>query len=106
MNTKNAKKDNKQAKKTVEPIEVQSWGVDRVRCIETKNGDMVVFTLRINGVSISNCRVATTKDGKDFVSYPQYKGKDDKYYSYIFAPLPEDVESAIMQEIQTRLDEE
>lgn len=105
MNTKNAKKD-KEAKKGIEFIKVDSWGVERVRCIDTKRGDMVVFTLKLNGVSISNCRVATTKDGRDFVSFPQYQGKDGKYYSYIYAPLSEEAEAAIMEKIQEELDAE
>ena len=105
MNTKNAKKD-KEAKKAIEFIKVDTWGVERVRCIDTKRGDMVVFTLKLNGVSISNCRVATTKDGRDFVSYPQYQGKDEKYYSYIYAPLSEEAEAAIMEKIQEELDAE
>lgn len=57
----------------------------------------VSIDLDINGVSIYN---ATLREGKNgmFVSFPSRKGKDGKYYSYVFVKLSkEDIDSIIAQ---------
>lgn len=51
----------------------------------------------VNDVSIYN---ATLREGKNgtFVSFPSRKGKDGKYYSYVFVKLSEaDVKTIIEQ---------
>ena len=74
-----------------------------VRVVSGKNGDMVFFTLVLNGVTIYNCRVATGKNG-DFISFPQNKGKDGKYYSVAYAPISPESEKKILSKLQDILD--
>ena len=103
MNTKNAK--SKQERKEREVIEVTSASVSNVRVVTTKNGDdLVFFSVTINGVTVNNCRVATGKNG-DFISWPQYKGSNDKYYNYVYCPLSDDDNNSIMELIQKAIDE-
>lgn len=103
MNTKNAKKANKKDNDEREFITVSSMKVDNVRVIETKNGDMVLFTLQLNGVTIYNCRVATGKNG-DFISFPQYKGTNGNYYNNVYAPLSDEDTKIILADVQTAID--
>ena len=74
MDTSKAKKTEKKgsdpATSDKKPLEITSSAVQNVRVVEGKNGDIVFFTLMLNGIMIYNCRVATGKNG-DFVSYPQ-----------------------------------
>lgn len=103
MNTKG-----KAATKTTETndrefIEIKSHEIKNVRVIATKNGDLVLFTLVINGVTIYNCRVATGKNG-DFIAFEQYKGSDGKYYNHAFAPISNDNQKILLAEIQEAVD--
>ena len=105
MNTKNAKKQNKTVDENeVKEIEVTSRNVENVRVVEGNNGDIVFFTLILNGIYIYNCRVASGKNG-DFISWPQVKGKDDKYYNQVYARLSKDAEKAIIDLVQKAIDE-
>lgn len=59
----------------VESVEITrakeySWGIS--------------FTMVLNGVTINNCSVGVTKSGDNFISLPSYKGKDGKWYSYVY----------------------
>ena len=76
--------------------------VSHVRCVETKKGDVVFFSLLINGITINGCRVATGKKG-DFISFPQTKGKDDNYYSIVYCPLTDEDTQKILDAIQEEL---
>ena len=73
--------------------------VTRARTVEGKNGTVVFFTLELNGVSINNCRVAEGKNG-DFISLPQYRGNDGKYYSHVFFRFSKEDEAAILAEVE------
>ena len=74
--------------------------ISNVRAIPVKDGeDLIFFSLQLNGVTINNCRVATGKNG-DFISFPQYKGKDGKYYNYVWVKLSDEDEANILNEIQ------
>lgn len=103
MNTKNAKKANKKGEGERQFIEVTSFAADNVRVIDTKNGDMVLFTLALNGVTVYNCRVATGKNG-DFISFPQYKGTNGNYYNNVYAPLSDEDTKKILDEVQKAID--
>lgn len=81
---------------------IESLHVDHVRCVEGKNGSLVFFTLTLNGVVINNCRVAEGKNG-DFISLPQYRGNDGKYYSHVFFRFSDDDEAAILAEVERLL---
>lgn len=107
MNTSKAKKQAKKDTQAQEhtPIEVREVEVKNVRVVEGKNGDLVFFTLMINGVTIYNCRVATGKNG-DFISFPQYKGSDGKYYNNVYVVLSDGVTADILDKIQRYIDGE
>lgn len=104
MNTSKAKKTSKKEQSTErEFIEVRGYEVKNVRVVEGKNGDLVFFTLTLNGVTIYNCRVATGKNG-DFISFPQYKGKDGNYYNNVYVALSDEDANKILADIQTAID--
>lgn len=105
MNTSKAKsKSKKQEQGEREYIEVREVEVKNVR-VNGKNGDLVFFTLVLNGVTIYNCRVATGKNG-DFISFPQYKGTNGTYYNNVYAALSEEDSAQILEMIQKELDPE
>ena len=81
---------------------VESFGVTRARVVEGKNGSVIFFSLDLNGVTINNCRVAEGKNG-DFISLPQYRGSDGKYYSHVFFRFSEDDEKAILAEVEKQI---
>lgn len=106
MNTKGAKKAGKKAEATErEFIEIREHEVKNVRVVEGKNGDVVFFTLMINGVTIYNCRVATGKNG-DFISFPQYKGSNGTYYNNVYVSISDEDSAKILEEIQKAIDEQ
>ena len=64
--------------------------------------ETVFFDLEVNGVKIYSCRFVEGKNG-DFVSFPSYKGKDGKYYSYAYVDLDEAMVSLIDEQIDALL---
>lgn len=84
---------------------VESFTVDRVRCVDGRNGSVIFFTLTLNGVAINNCRVAEGRNG-DFISLPQYKGNDGKYYSHVFFRFAPEDEKTILAEVERLLNNE
>ena len=103
MNTSKAKKATKAEQAERVNIEVRECEVKNVRVVDGKNGDLVFFTLVLNGVTIYNCRVATGKNG-DFISFPQYKGNNGTYYNNVYAPLSDEDSAKILEEIQKQID--
>lgn len=78
-----------------------AFEVRRAKAFE--NGS-VSFDLTIDGfITIYNMRVVEGKNG-DFVSFPSRKGKDGKYYSYVWFKLDEADEKAILEKVQEVLD--
>ena len=61
------------------------------------------FTLVLNGVEIHGCKVGERKDGNSFISFPSYKGKDGKWYSYVFFRFSEADTDAILEELAKQL---
>lgn len=106
MNTSKAKKAGKKEEQQERTFcEVRDCEVKNVRVVEGKNGDLVFFTLVLNGVTIYNCRVATGKNG-DFISFPQYKGNDGKYYNNVYVSLSDEDAAKILDDIQEQIDGE
>lgn len=93
------KKPNQKSQGTKETINVRDVEVSRVR--QTQNGT-VFFTLKLNDVTIYDCRVVEGKNG-DFVAFPSNKGSDGKYYSIVYAPLSEEDAKAIISEVEKQL---
>ena len=105
MDTSKAKKTTKKGSDPgveKKPLEITSSAVENVRVITGAKGDIVFFTLMLNGLKIYNCRVATGKEG-DFVSFPQYKGSDGKYYNSVYAFLKKEDQDMILTEIQEQI---
>lgn len=75
---------------------VDSFSVDRVKSFD--NGG-VVADLTINGIRIYGVNVVEGKDG-DFLSFPQRKGKDGKYYSIVWVALSPEDSKDILSEIE------
>lgn len=104
MNTSNAKKNKKEDQQQERTFcEVRECEVKNVRVVDGKNGDLVFFTLMINGVTIYNCRVATGKNG-DFISFPQYKGSNGTYYNNVYVSISDEDSNRILEEIQKQID--
>ena len=102
MDTSKAK-SKKEDKTEVKEIVIGSVSVENARVIEGKNGDVVFFTLLLNDIYIYNCRVATGKNG-DFISWPQVKGNNDKYFNTCYARLSEETSKQILFAVQEAID--
>lgn len=64
---------------------------------EWKDGN-VTFNLVIDDfITVYNCKVIEGKKG-DFLSFPQYKGKNGKYYSHAFVKLEDGEREDIIKE--------
>ena len=85
--------------------------IEVLRARQTKKDNLVVFDLKVNEVSIYGCflkEVTIKKDGKRYkagdtayiISFPSYKGTDDKYYNYCYYPLTEQDEQFIIESIK------
>lgn len=77
-------------------IKVQSYEITRVG--ESKNGDLW-FNWVLNGVCLNGCWVKKAKSGKEFIAFPQYKGKNDKYYNYCYAAIDDKYTDQIIDEV-------
>ena len=103
MNTSKAKTKKNEGKER-DFIEVRSASVSNVRVISGKNGgDLIFFTLCINGVFINNCRVVEGKNG-DFISFPQYKGGNNQYYNTVYCAISDEDSKKILDQVQAELD--
>lgn len=85
-------------------MKVTESAVSNVRVVNSQRGDLLFFTLMLNGVTIYNCRVATGRNG-DFISFPQYKGSNGTYYNNVYACLSNEDTEAILAEVQRQIDE-
>ena len=97
--TKAKKKNTKEQVKERVYCEIRDFAVDNVRVVDGRNGDLVFFTLMINGVTIYNCRVATGKNG-DFISFPQYKGTNGTYYNNVYVAIGDEDSAKILSAVQ------
>ena len=103
MDTSKAKKATKKAEQQERTfIEVREHEVKNVRVVDGRNGDLVFFTLVLNGVTIYNCRVAAGKNG-DFISFPQYKGSNGEYYNNVYASLSDEDSKKILEDVQAAI---
>ena len=103
MDTSKAKKRSTEEKKERVTLEHPTLKVENVRVVDGSHGDVIFFTLDINGVKIYNMRVATGRNG-DFISFPQTKGKNDAYYNVAYAPLSDDDVKDVLKVIQKEID--
>lgn len=77
---------------SLEVTRAHSWG----------EGKGASFDMKLNGISLYNCRVVEGKNG-DFISFPSYKGNDGKYYSHYWAKLSEETTKEIIAKVEEML---
>lgn len=82
-----------------EEIKVTQLAADNMRVIESFNS-RIFFTLILNGVKIYDCSIATAKNGHKFISWPQRKGKDGKYYNTAYARIADDLQKKLIEKIE------
>lgn len=102
MDTSKAKTKKAAAAEPKEVTEVTSVSVNRARVVEGSKGDIVFFDMKLNGVEIHSCRVASGKNG-DFISWPQQKGKDGNYYNMVYVALKKEDSDKILELVQAEL---
>lgn len=77
---------------------VRDWG---------RNGG-ISFSLRIEGgpvlVEIYGCRIINGRDG-EFVSFPQRKGKDGRYYKHAYVQLTDNQTDEIVSAVYDALED-
>lgn len=94
------KKPNETKKTTIDAIEVTSFSILRASIVG--DNKRVLFDLELNGVRIYGLSIVEGKNG-DFISFPQRKGTDGKYYSIAWAKLSEEDANAIITEVEEKL---
>ena len=83
--------------------------IEVLRAVEfpEKNGQHNIgFDVKINGVTIYGCiLIQGEKDGEEysFQTFPQRKGKDDKYYNHVWVKLSDDDTAAIVKQVEEML---
>ena len=86
-------------KKNEDNLKIESFSVDRAHMFE--NGG-VVLDITLNGIRIYGVKVVEGKNG-DFLSFPQRKGNDGKYYSIVYAKLSDQDTRDIILEAEKKL---
>lgn len=78
---------------------INSINVNHAICFANQKGKVdnkVVFTAFINNIMLSDLELITTKDGKEFVSFPkrkaEVKGQENYYNRVYFKYTKEDLE--------------
>lgn len=93
MALKGTKKETKETKELTYDIEV-------TRAKEIKGS--YAFDMTVNGVKIYGCWLKEGKKG-NFISFPSYKGSDDKWYSHVYFEITDELEAEIEEKIEAAL---
>lgn len=96
------------AKKVIKKKKEQApitWEIRSVKEFE----DSIVFALDVEiaedrMLTIYNCRVVAGKRG-NFISFPSRKGKDGKYYGFVFLKLSDKEQEEIIEAVMEKLDD-
>lgn len=91
---------NAKGSNNVEELKINSYCVKRAVTVGANAN--VLADVEINGITIYGMRVVEGKNG-DFLSFPQTKGKDGKYYSVCWAKLSEKDQTDILKAIEDKL---
>lgn len=96
------------AGKTAETKAKASYNVAVKRVFDLSDNDKtkVLFDMEVNGVSISGCTYREgVKDSKEWqmVTFPQHKGKDNKYYNTVWMPMSKELTQTIVAQIEQML---
>lgn len=84
-----------------ELLHIDFFSVNRAKMLD--NGH-VTFDITINGITIYGCFVVESEKG-DFISLPQRKGNDGKYYSIAWARFSEQDTKDIIAEVEKKLND-
>lgn len=101
---KNAEKKTEAPEVIIKPEQIK---VTRAKEWQVKEGGKlttsITFDMVVAGITIYGCSYSAGKqaDGTEFafVSFPQKKGKDDKYYNHVFFSVKEDTLAEIEKQI-------
>ena len=103
MKTPNKGANNKGANTEKKTMALRDFSVKNAHCGTTQDGKTwILADLEMNGITIYGVRVVEGKNG-DFLSFPQRKGQDGKYYSIVYAPLCEEDQNAVLAAIERKL---
>lgn len=91
---------NAKNKNNIEELKIDNYCVKRA--ITVGEDANVLADVEINGITIYGMRVVEGKNG-DFLSFPQNKGRDGKYYSICWAKLSEKDQTDILKAIEDKL---
>lgn len=111
MPRKNTGASKSNAKKEITFEEIKSFEVASVREIKMQDGSSFISAdVKINGVTIYGCKPVTYKDKesgeeKDFLAFPERKGKDGKYYKIAYVAMKQGDSQEICNAIYNKLDE-
>ena len=78
----------KRAKNKKSDLEIEVTRAHQYANKKTKK-ETTFFDMKVNGVSIYGCTLVEGKNGT-FVSFPSYKGSNDKYYNHARVELSDD----------------
>ena len=92
FNVKDTNRRNKENKEC-EYMEISDYSVSNVRVLSET---AVSFTLKIKGATFYNMRVVESKEGKLFISCPQIKAKNGKYYYQYYLSIDEQTQEDII----------
>lgn len=77
-----------------EYMEISDYTVSNVRVLSET---AVSFTLKIKGATFYNMRIVESKEGEWFISCPQTKAKNGKYYYQYYLSIDEQAREAIIE---------
>lgn len=99
---KKPKNANAKNKSNIEELKIDSYSVQRAVTVGANAN--VLADVEINGITIYGMRVVEGKNG-EFLSFPQTKGKDGKYYSICWAKLSDKDQKDILKAIEDKLND-
>lgn len=95
LNTKKKAEDKKAEEK-----KAQSYDIEVTRAKEIKGS--YAFDMTVNGIKIYGCWLKEGKKG-NFISFPSYKGSDDKWYSHVWFEITDELQDEIEKQIEAQL---
>ena len=106
---RNNSSNKKETKKELTFEKLDSFEILRAVELEYKGNKNVLADVKLNGVCIYDVRPVTYTDKadgkeKDFISWPERKGKDDKYYKIAYMALSGEDQQKVCDAIYQKLD--
>lgn len=87
-------------KKKEEAKKEVTYDIEVTRAKEIKGS--YAFDMTVNGIKIYGCWIKEGKKG-NFISFPSYKGSDDKYYSHVWFEISDALEKEIEEKVEAAL---